>query len=324
MAKLYLETELEKVFSEDSYGYRPKKSAIDAVGKARERCWKYSYVVDLDIKGFFDNIDHVLMMKAVRKHTEEKWILLYIERWLKTSVILEDGTEEIRTKGTPQGGVISPLLANLYLHYALDKWLEKIHPRVKYERYADDMVLHCKSREEAELVLSGIRSRLKQCDLELHPDKTKIVYCKDDRRTKDEAIVSFDFLGYTFRPRGAKTRKGELFVGFNPAISKKAKKRISERIRSLNINRVTDRKIEDIAGEINAMVRGWINYYGHFNKAEMLRTINQINVRLLRWVKRKYRKGMRKALKWLQNIMETNKKLFSHWESGFCAFYMIG
>lgn len=324
IAKLYLENELERIFVKDSYGYRPNKSAIDAVGKARERCWKYSYVIDLDIKGFFDNIDHELMMKAVKKHTEEKWIILYVERWLKTSVILETGEEEIREKGTPQGGVISPILANLYLHYAIDKWLEKKYPTVKFERYADDMVLHSKSREEAEELLESIKIRLKECKLELHPEKTKIVYCRDEWRREETDNISFDFLGYTFKPRRVKSKSGKIFTGFNPAISKKAKIRITEKIKWWKIHLRSEINIEEIAEKVNKVVRGWINYYGKFYKSELSIIINRINLRLVRWVKKKYRKSTKRAIKWLINLSELKPNLFSHWENGFCSFYMIG
>ena len=324
VAKIYLEKELERVIVEDSYGYRPNKSANEAVGKARERCWENAYVVDLDIKGFFDNIDHELMMKAVNKHTKEKWIILYVERWLTTSVILETGEEEIREKGTPQGGVISPILANLYLHYALDKWLEREYPKVKFERYADDMVLHCKTRKEAEEVLEAIKIRLQECKLELHPEKTKIIYCRDEWRKAEQDNISFDFLGYTFKPRLVKSKEGKLFTGFNPAISKKAKMKITEEIKKWEIHLRSERNIGEISEIVNKVARGWINYYGEFYKSELSITINQINLRLVRWVKKKYRKGTMQAIKFLERILESNPRLFSHWERGFCSFYMIG
>jgi len=225
VVKLYLEPEVEPHFHPDSYGYRPAKSALDAVEKARERCWKYDYAIDLDIKGFFDNLDHSLIMRAVKKHTSEEWILLYIERWLKAPVQAEDSTVLSRECGTPQGSVISPLLANIFMHYAFDKWMKENLPLVPFERYADDALVHCKSEQQAKYVLEAISKRLELCKLELHPEKTKIVYCKDELRKGSYKNEQFDFLGFTFRPRLSKNRKGRHFVNFSPAISDKAKKK---------------------------------------------------------------------------------------------------
>ncbi len=219
VVKRVLEPELERIFHPDSYGYRPGKSAHDALAQTRQRCWQYDWIIDLDVKGFFDNIDHELMMKAVRKHTDSPWMLLYIERWLKVGMMEEGGSVEKRDKGTPQGGVISPLLANLFLHYAFDVWMKRNHPSIVFERYADDIIVHCQSQREAEELLEAIKERMEAVQLELHPDKTKIVYCKDARRTGDHEHVKFDFLGYTFRPRKIKTRQGKYSVGFTPAIS---------------------------------------------------------------------------------------------------------
>ena len=219
VARIYLEPKVEPYFHEDSYGYRPNKSAIDALGVARKRCWRYNWVLDLDIRGFFDNLDHELLMRAVRKHTDCKWVLLYVERWLKASVQFEDGTLINRDKGTPQGGVVSPLLANLFLHYALDEWMKKNYPNIPWERYADDAVFHCKTEAEANTLKTAIGERLGHCKLELHPEKTKIVYCKDERRQGDYPLKKFDFLGYTFRPRQSRNKWGKYFVSFSPAVS---------------------------------------------------------------------------------------------------------
>ena len=223
VVKLYLEPELEQQFHPDSYGYRPNKSAAQAIDLARKRCWEYGWVIDLDIKGFFDNIDHNLMMLAVKKHTKEKWILLYIERWLTAPVLMPDGRLETRSLGTPQGGVISPLLANLFLHYAFDVWLSRNYPNNPFERYADDGIIHCRTEREAKSILEALRARMKNCALELHPVKTKIVYCKDDKRKGSAKVTQFDFLGFTFRIRTVRNRyTGALFNGFGPAISLKA------------------------------------------------------------------------------------------------------
>jgi len=232
VVKLYLEPEVEPYFHPDSYGYRPGKSAVEAVGVARRRCPQYDWVLDLDIKGFFDNLNHELVMRAVRKHTDCKWILLYIERWLKASAQLQDGTLVGRDMGTPQGGVISPLLANLFLHYAFDEWMKRTCPLIPFERYADDIIAHCVSEQQAKWLKVKTEERLSQCGLELHPQKTKIVYCKDDRRKGQHQNERFDFLGYTFRPRGAKRRNGGLFICFCPAISDKASKEICRVMRS--------------------------------------------------------------------------------------------
>ncbi len=226
VAKLYFEPLVEPHFHPDSYGYRPGKSALDAVGVTRQRCWRKDWVIDLDIKGFFDNLDHDLVMRAVRHHTDTPWIVLYIERWLKAPAQKEDGTLVERTKGTPQGGVISPLLANLFMHYAIDAWLQRKYPVVQFARYADDAVIHATSLRQAQSVLEAVRCRLKECGLELHPEKTRIVYCKDDDRRGDYPQIKFDFLGYAFRPRRAKNRWGKFFVSFLPAVSTKAASRI--------------------------------------------------------------------------------------------------
>ena len=260
VAKRYLEPMLEAYFHSDSYGYRPEKSAIEAIGVARQRCWRYDWVLDLDIKGFFDNIDHGLLMRAVRKHTDCKWVLLYIERWLKVPAQLEDGNLIHRDKGTPQGGVISPLLANLFLHYAFDTWMQRQYPQIPFERYADDGICHCRSKAEAERLSIAIKRRLAECGLELNVQKTKIIYCKDSNRREDYPEQKFDFLGYTFRPRRTKTHQRIFLVGFTPAISNKATKSICDAIRQWKLQRHTDKSLDEIAQKINPVLKGWINY----------------------------------------------------------------
>ena len=285
VVKMYFEPKVEPVFHEDSYGYRPRKSAHEAIDIARKRCWKKDWVIDMDIKGFFDNIDHGLMMKAVEKHTKEKWITMYIARWLTADVKKINGTIERRMKGTPQGGVISPLLANLFLHYAFDEWMKRRWSGIEFERYADDIIVHCKSREEAETMKVAIEKRLTECNLTLHPTKTRIVYCKDGRRRERYKHEEFDFLGYTFGPRRVRLNNGKQFIGFNPAISRKAEKKIREHIRQYKIYKWITVDIKTIAEVINKRTRGWINYYGRFYKSALYSTFRMLNNILIKWAR---------------------------------------
>jgi len=317
VVKHTLEPLLEPHFHHDSYGYRPGKSALDAVGVARQRCWKRAWVLDLDIKGFFDNIDHKLMLKAVQHHTDCRWILLYVERWLKCPVKYPDGTIKASNLGTPQGGVISPLLANLFLHYAFDVWMRKNFPEVKFERYADDVVCHCVSESEAKRLRVAIESRLGECQLELHPEKTKIVFCKEQNRQGDYTVYSFDFLGFTFRPRLAKNKYGKFFVGFLPAISNKAAKSIKDEMRKWRIHRRSDKSLEDLSRVINPKIRGWVNYYAKFFKSGMFRISQVLNRMITKWAMRKLKKikgQQRKATHWLGRVAERKPQLFAHWQ----------
>jgi RNA-directed DNA polymerase len=316
VAKMYFEAEVDRYFHPDSYGYRPGKSAIEAVGVARKRCWCYNWVVDLDIKGFFDNIDHGLLMRAVRKHTDNRWLLLYIERWLTAPVQAEDGMLVSREKGSPQGSVISPLLANLFLHYAFDEWMRRNYDNIPFERYADDILVHCKSEKQARWIKAVIEERLKQCRLELHPEKTKIVYCKDSFRKGDYPSKKFDFLGYTFRSRLAKDRYGKFFMSFLPAVSNEAAKSMRRTISGWRIHRMTDKAIKDLACMFNPVIRGWINYYGQFYKSALYPIFNQLNGALQRWAMRKYEKlhrRRRRAFYWLGRIAKQKSYLFAHW-----------
>jgi len=317
VVKRYLEPILEKLFHPDSYGYRPEKSAIEAVGVARQRCWRYDWVLDLDIKGFFDSIDWKLLLRAVRKHTNCKWVLLYIERWLKAPVQLEDGSLIHRQRGTPQGGVISPLLANLFLHYAFDKWMEKGYPHIPFERYADDGICHCWSKAEAEGLRVAIERRFAECGLELNLRKTRVVYCKDDNRRGDHPEQKFDFLGYTFRPRTSKNRQGRYFVNFSPAISARAAKSIRETMRQWRMHRQSDRSLDDLARISNPVIRGWITYYGSFYKSALYPIFQTLNNILARWASRKYKRlrgRKRRAHLWLQRIAHGQPCLFAHWQ----------
>lgn len=309
---------VERIFHKDSYGYRPNKSAIDAIKITRERCWKYNWVLEFDIKGLFDNIDHELLMKAVEKHTTEKWIILYIERWLKAPFQSEDGTLEERTKGTPQGGVVSPVLANLFLHYAFDKWMEINYPQMPFCRYADDGIAHCKTRKEAENLLAELTKRFAECKLELNLDKTRIVYCKDDDRKENHKEITFDFLGYEFRPRRSKSRYGKHFINFTPAISKKSAKAIRQKVRRWELQLKSDKEIVDLSRMFNPVIRGWINYYGNFYKSAMYPTLRHLNNALICWVRRKYKKlkSYKKAERWLGKVARNKPEYFAHWKMG--------
>ena len=317
---MQLEPLVEPLFHDDSYGYRPGRSALDAVAKTRTRCWRQNWVIDLDIKGFFDNLDHELVMRAVRRHTTSPWIILYVERWLKAPAQKQDGTMVERTKGTPQGGVISPLLANLFMHYAFDTWIARTYPDVQFARYADDAVVHVASKERAMEVLAGIRERLGECKLEVHPEKTKVVYCRDDDRPGDHDHTSFDFLGFSFRPRGAKNRWGKMFVSFLPAISVKARKKIRLMIRSWKIPRQrSNQTLEDIAALVNPSVRGWFNYYGKFYPSMVKITLRYLERVMVKWMQDKFKKlrvHQRRACHCLGRIARSNPGLFVLWQIG--------
>jgi RNA-directed DNA polymerase len=319
VARRYLEPILEPVFHPDSYGYRPGKSAIDAMRTARERCWRYGWVLDLDVKAYFDSIDWELMLKAVRQHTDCRWVLLYVERWLKAPVQMEDGSIVPRTAGTPQGGVISPLLANLFMHYTFDMWMARTFPRIPFERYADDAICHCGSVEEARELWRALADRFAACKLVLHPEKTKIVYCKDANRRGDFPVIAFDFLGFQFRARKTMWTKGgkRIFAhSFQPAASPKALKRISRTVRGWALHHRSDLSLTELAAMHNPCIRGWIGYYGHFYKTQLRPTLKRIDVYVIRWARRKF-KRMRHRTKgardWFDRFRRSNRHLFAHW-----------
>jgi RNA-directed DNA polymerase len=319
VAKIYFEPKVEPYFHTDSYGYRPGKSAVDALKVTRKRCWDYDWVLEFDIKGLFDNIDHKLLVKAVRKHTDNPWVILYIKRWLTAPFRMPDGTVKERTKGTPQGGVISPVLANLFLHYAFDRWMDRNHPDKPFARYADDGVAHCKSKRQAEELHISLRERFLACGLELNPAKTRIIYCKDDDRKGNYPVTAFDFLGYTFRPRRSKSRYGKHFINFTPAVSNKAKKAMQRTIRGWRMHLKPDKTLEDLSRMFNPILRGWINYYGRFYKSELYSVLRHMDRALVRWVRRKYKKlqrHQRRAIYWLGGIARREPKLFAHWQMG--------
>jgi group II intron reverse transcriptase/maturase len=319
-AKMVLEPLVDPYFHKDSYAYRPRRSAHDAIGAARERCWRADWVIDLDIKGFFDSLDHALVLKAVAHHTDSPWVRLYIARWLRAAVEKPDGTLEERTSGTPQGGVISPLLANLFMHYAFDAWMQRTFPHVQFERYADDTVIHCVSEVQALDVLAAIRQRLAACGLELHPEKTKIVYCKDDDRRGDYGHVSFDFLGYTFQPRRARNRYGKFFVSFLPAVSNASATAVRQMIRKWRMASTRNHlALEDLAVLVNRVVQGWTNYYGRFYRSRWKQVLRHLNRALVAWVCRKHRRFRRReraATHWLGRIARRDPNLFAHWQLG--------
>jgi len=316
VAALYLEPKVEPVFHPDSYGYRPTRSALDAVKVCRERCWRSNWIIDLDYAAFFDSIDHELMLKAVAAHTDEGWVLLYVDRWLKAP--LDDGSDTLvaRDRGTPQGSAISPVLANIYLHYSFDMWMAREFPTISFERYADDAVVHCKSERQARFVLGKIKARMVDCQLELSADKTLIVYCKDSNRKGSYEHERFDFLGFTFRPRAAKRKNGELFTSFLPAVSDDAAKKIRHTIRRWRIHLWSGTHLTEIAREINQTVRGWINHDGRFYPTRLAESLRRIDEYLVRWAMRKYKRLKRhrkRAWAFLANVFAREPKLFAHW-----------
>jgi RNA-directed DNA polymerase len=306
---------LEPLFHADSYGYRPGKSALDAVRTSRRRNWEYDWVLDVDIRKFFDTIDHGLLMKAVERHCSERWMVLYIERWLKAPVELADGRMEANQRGTPQGGVISPLLANLYLHYAFDMWMQRENPQVRFERYADDVIIHCRGFEESETLKKRLQQRLEECGLSLHSEKTQVVYCKDSGRHGTYPDISYKFLGYTFRPRAAKNQTtGACFTGFLPAASRDAQKALLQTIKEKRLRQVVKASIEVVAAILNPTLRGWLNYYRHFCRSALRWISWQIDRRLTRWARNKYRWNCRRAARWLIRLKCQQPRLFAHWE----------
>lgn len=316
VVKRQLEPKLEPLFHEDSYGYRPGRSAHQALSVARSRCWRSDWVLDLDIKGFFDNIDHELLMRAVRRHTDCKWVLLYIERWLKAPVSMPDGVLLKREKGTPQGAVISPLLANIFLHYAFDRWMQENYPGIRFERYADDVICHCTSERQVRELKQALEARFAACKLELHPQKTKIAYCKDAKRRGDYPEWRFDFLGYTFRPRRAMTRTGKLFVNFAPAVSDQAGKAMRQTMRRWKLHHRSDLELGDIAQWVQPVLRGWVQYYGRFYRSALGAALRTLDHFIVRWAQRKYKRLSGRTMRawdWLNGLRARQPGLFAHW-----------
>jgi len=321
VVKNRLEPRLERVFHRDSYGYRPLKSAHDALKVTRKRCWEYDWVIDLDIKGFFDTIDHGLLLKAVEHHVGESWMRQYIKGWIEAPLQeAKSGNLKARNQGTPQGGVISPLLANLFLHYVFDLWMDRNHPDAPFARYADDAVIHCRSQAKAEELLTAITKRFEACGLQLHPIKTKLVYCKDSNRPGSHDHEKFTFLGYDFRPRLARSRYGKYFVSFLPAISQGAVIDLREEIRSWNLKSLCHLEIAEIARMFNAKIQGWINYYGLFYGSELnIKVLRYLNSVLERWAAKKFKRlhgSLRQARRWLYGIFGRESRLWAHWKHG--------
>jgi RNA-directed DNA polymerase len=316
-AVLALEPEVERIFHPDSYGYRPGRSPVDAVRVCRRRCFEKDWVVDLDVRSFFDSVPWDLMLKAVARHTTQEWVLLYVERWLKAPMQMPDGTLTRRTRGTPQGGPISPLIANLFLHYGLDMWLLREFPTVRFERFADDAVVHCVTERQAHQVREAIERRLGSVGLQLHPDKTRIVYCKDDRRRLDYGQVTFTFCGYAFRPRKTYDRVGKRSrTGFLPAVARGKLTDMSRKIASWGLHRRTTRSLESLAEEVNPVLRGWLNYFTVFYPSAVNPIGKRVDRHLMRWARRKYKRlerSEKRARDWLSGVRTRAPGLFAHW-----------
>jgi len=325
VVKLTFEPNVEPVFLPDSYGYRPGKSALDAIETTRKRCWRYDWVLEFDIKGMFDNIDHELLLRAVRKHTECKWVILYMERWLKAPLQLTDGTLVERTKGTPQGGVVSPVLCNLFMHYVFDLWMGRTFVRAPWCRYADDGLVHCRTEREATAVKAALAIRLAECGLEMHPDKTRIVYCKDGRRKGRYPDKEFDFLGYTFRARLVKNRElNRLFVSFTPAVSSKALSAMRQATRISNLRNRTDLSLQQIAQMHNPVLRGWLEYYGRFYRSAMHPVLRHFNKTLVAWAMRKFKRfrgHKTRTCQFLIGMAKRQPHLFVHWQRGMVGAF---
>lgn len=316
VVKQRLEPLLEPVFHANSYGYRPGRSAHDALREARKRCWRQDWVLDLDIKGFFDNIDWKLLMKAVRKHAQCAWVEMYIQRWLQAEVIMLDGSVHKRDRGTPQGGVISPLLANLFLHYAFDEWMKRQHGKVLFERYADDIICHCQNRTQAEALMAQVQARLAECGLELNPQKSKVVYCADAKRRGSYKTRQFDFLGYTFKPRAATDKRGVVFTNFAPAVADKAAVAMRQKMLSWKLGRKNRWSLEEVLERVRPVVTGWVRYYGLFYPSKLYRALQTLDQHLVQWARRKY-KGLaqhtERAWNWLAGLKTRLPRLFPHW-----------
>jgi group II intron reverse transcriptase/maturase len=310
-----LEAKVEPIFHPDSYGYRPGRSALDAVRVCRDRCWKSDWVIDLDIQKFFDSVDHELMVRAVEAHAEVPWVVLYVKRWLTAPMQFADGTVQQRDRGTPQGSAVSPVLANLFMHYAFDMWMAREFPTIRFERYADDAVVHCVTERQVRYLVAAIGDRMDQVGLRLHPDKTKIVYCQDAKRRLDYERTAFTFLGFTFRTRTARSKHGKLFASFQPAISTDAQKRISRQIRRWRLHRWIGLGFAEVAQQINPIVRGWMQYYGTFYRSALYPLLSRINAYLMRWIRGKYKRlrSLRKAAGCWQRITRQYPRLFAHW-----------
>jgi RNA-directed DNA polymerase len=312
----HLERLVEPIFHPDSYGYRPKRSALDAVAVCRRRCWKADWVIDLDIQKFFDSVPHDLIVKAVEAHTDARWAILYIKRWLKAPMQMSDGKLAERDRGTPQGSAVSPVLANLFLHYAFDAWMARKFPTIAFERYVDDAVVHCVSERQARAVVRAIKERFEEVGLRLHPTKTQVVYCKDANRTEHYPVTAFTFLGFTFRARGARRKDGKVFTSFLPAVSKDALMKMSAEVRRWRLHLRTGHTFVELARKINPIVRGWMQYYGAFYGSALFPLLQRINTYLMRWIRQKYRRfrARKKVHACWKRITSQYPRMFAHWK----------
>jgi RNA-directed DNA polymerase len=315
VAALALEARTESIFHEDSYGYRPGRSAVQAVARCRARCWKKDWVLDLDVQKFFDSVDHTLMVKAVEANTDQRWVVLYVKRWLVAPLALPDGTLQTRDRGTPQGSAVSPVLANLFMHYAFDLFLVREFPTVQFERYCDDAVVHCATERQAQAVWAALAERMESVGLRLHPDKTRIVYCKDSKRRRSYEHTSFRFLGYTFRSRKARNADGRFYTGFLPAVSREALKEMGQQVRSWRLHLRTGLDLAGLAEWINPIAAGWMNYFGRFYRSELHQLLRRINTYLMRWARKKYRRlrSFKRFRKWWTGLLDREPGLFTHW-----------
>ena len=319
IVKMALEPVLEPIFDRDSYGYRAGKSAHDALAVTRKRCWQYNWVVEFDIKGLFDNLSHALLTKALHKHCNQKWILLYIDRWLRAPMQHPNGTIVERNCGTPQGGVISPLLANLFMHYAFDAWMRREFPTIKFCRYADDALAHCKTEVQAKFLMKRIKQRFEDIGLEIHPDKSGIIYCKDSNRRDEYPVISFDFLGFTFRPRRCVSSSRGIHPNFLPAVSRSSMKDMRRRMRSWHIQLKNDRTLFDLSNMFNPILRGWMQYYAKFYPSALQSLWKAFNTYLVQWARRKYKKlskHKKRARQYLDSWAHEHRDLFVHWQLG--------
>ena len=317
VVKEYLEQLLEPIFDPDSYGYRPLRSAQDAVRVTRQRCWKYDWLFEFDVKGAFDNLDHDLLMKALRRHTDCKWVLLYVGRWLKAPSISESGKVLARNRGTPQGSVVGPVLMNLFMTYTFDRWMRQNVTSCPFARYADDGVVHCSSERQALFVKKLLVERFAACGLELHPEKSRIVYCKDSDRQEEYPHVQFTFLGFTFRPRRAMSRHGKRFTSFLPGVSQEALTGMRQRIRSWHLPRQTPGTLYEFSKTYGSVLTGWWNYYGSFYPTALRPVFRAFDQALARWASRKYKRLSRRkcrSLHWVARVAQRDSYLFAHWQ----------
>jgi group II intron reverse transcriptase/maturase len=323
VAVLLLEPNVERVFHDDSYGYRPGRSPQQAVGVCRERCWRKDWVVDLDVKAFFDSVPWDLMLKALERHTDQNWVLLYVGRWLRAPMLMPNGTMVARVKGTPQGGPISPLIANIFLHYGFDRWMSREYPGMQFERFADDVVVHCVTERQARQVREAIGRRLVDIGLELHPDKTRIVYCKDSRRRQEYEQMSFTFCGYMFRPRKALNRKqGKVFTSFLPAAAPEKLTDMSRKAAAWQLHRRTTLTLGDLAKDVNPVLRGWLNYFTVFYPTAVIPIGERMDRHLVRWARRKYKRlrlSEKRARAWLRSVRNRVPDLFAHWDLSYTS-----